>query len=213
MLHGVAANDENVGLLLHATVVRVAEHHVDAVQQLHLDLAAIGTECPAVGLLVRVEPEVRAIVADHRAVIESVPNAVIELELFQQRLHLGIGEGRRVVVGVCKIAAVVVGQRLKAKRRAARCQRGDEQTRHALEDVEGRLRQAKHGGGIRETEPLVASKKLRVGLHEVILIWSQRLVIIASELIELPRAGHIILFCPHALSLPPSSYFSSAFTP
>ena len=113
VLHSVAAHDEDVGLRLHATVVGVAEHHVDAVHQLHLNLATVRTKSAAVGHGIRVIPEVGAVVTGDGAVEQGVPQAVVHLELLQQVVDLGVGEQRCVVVRVRHIAPVVVGQGFK----------------------------------------------------------------------------------------------------
>ena len=113
MLHSVAAHDEDVRLRLHATVVGVSEHHVDAVHQLHLNLATVRTKSAAVGHGIRVIPEVGAVVTGDGAVEQSVPQAVVHLELLQQVVDLGVGEQRCIVVRVRHIAPVVVGQGFK----------------------------------------------------------------------------------------------------
>ena len=113
VLHSVAAHDEDVRLRLHATVVGVAEHHVDAVHQFHLNLATVRTKSAAVGHGIRVIPEVGAVVTGDGAVKQGVPQAVVHLELLQQVVDLGVGEQRCVVVRVGHIAPVVVGQGFK----------------------------------------------------------------------------------------------------
>ena len=62
VLHGVTTYDQDVGLRLHAAVVRIAEHDVDAIHQLHLNLAALPTKCTAIGGHIRVKEEVRTVV-------------------------------------------------------------------------------------------------------------------------------------------------------
>ena len=114
VVYGVTAHDQNVGLSLDATVVGVAEVNVDAVHQFHLDLASVRTKSAAVRQSIGVVPEVSAVVAGDRAIEQSVTQAVVELELFQQVRGLGVGDRSGIVVGVFHVAAVVVSQRFKA---------------------------------------------------------------------------------------------------
>ena len=81
--HGVAPDDDDVGLILHGSVVGIAEHDVNAVDEFHLDFAGVAFKGSAVGHGVGVEPEVGAVVAGNRAVVERVANAIVKAEFFQ----------------------------------------------------------------------------------------------------------------------------------
>ncbi len=91
ILHGIPAQQQNIGLPLHLVVGGVAEHDVDAVHQLHLDLALDSGQRPAVGPGLGVEVEVGTVVAGLGPVEEGLPDAVLHLEFLQQVGHFRRG--------------------------------------------------------------------------------------------------------------------------
>ena len=213
VLHSVTAHDDDVGLSLHAVVVGVTEQHVDALYQLHLDLTPVCAKSTAVRKGVGVKVEVSAVIAGLGAVKKGVPDPVIELELLQQIGDLGVGEHRGIVVGVRHVAAVIIGQRLKPQSCAGAGQRRDEQGGHPLQNVESRLRQSSHGGGIGQVEPLIADEELRIGVHQIVLVRHKAAVVVPTVLVKLPGLGGIVLhyslsppypfavFMPYAVSM------------
>ena len=194
MLHRVPAHEKNIGLRLHPGIVGIAEHHVDAVHQLHLDLTPVGTESAAVGQGVRVIEEVCAVVACLGPVEQGFPDPVLHLEFLPEVSHLRVGEGGGVMTGVRLIAAVIVGQRVEAQRHAGGGQGSDEKRRHPLQDVKGGLVQLPHGRGIRQTDPLVPDEELGVRVHQSVLVRNQGIIIHPPVFVELPGQGHIIPF-------------------
>ena len=187
ILHGIPAQQQNIGLPLHLVVGGVAEHDVDAVHQLHLDLALDSGQRPAVGPGLGVEVEVGAVVAGLGAVEEGLPDAVLHLEFLQQ-----VGHFRRGPLGVGG-GAGGVGQGLELNRGPRGGQRRHKQAGDALDNIKHRLRQPPHGRCVGHMEPLVALVELDIGVHQAVLVGLQLVVVGAAQLIELPRPGHGVL--------------------
>ena len=194
MIDGVAPDEDDVRLALHVICVRVAEHDIDAVHQLHLYLALVLAERAAVGQSVGVEPEVRAVVARLHRVVQSVADPVVEFPLLHQVLHGGVGELRSVVLRVGHVAAVVISKRLEPDGRAARRQRSDEQTRHSFQYVEHGLRQLAHRRSVRQMEPLIPDEELRVRLDHAVLVGDELVVVRHAALVQLPCLGLTVLY-------------------
>ena len=114
MVHCVTAHDQNVRLRLGASVIRVTEHDVNTVHQLHLDLASVGAKSAAVRQSIGVKVEVGGVVTGDRTVEQCFTESVIELELLQQIRGLCICNRGGVMVGVGHVTTVVVSQRFKA---------------------------------------------------------------------------------------------------
>ena len=198
IFHGIAANDEYVGLALHIGGVGIAEHYVHAVHKLHADLAPICAEAAAVGHCVRVPPEVGTVVAGLRAIEQRLAHAVVHFELLKKVRHLRRSEA-------CVFVALPPGEGLEADGHGAGGQRGHKKAHHSLYNVENRLGQAVHCGCVGHVYPLVSREKLQIGVHKAVEIGAEAVIVIPTALVILPRLRHSVSVC----HLIPPSWFSA----
>ena len=205
MLHGITADQQDIGLALHIAGIWVAKQHVNTVHQLHLNLALVCAVSAAVWERIRVEIEVGAEITGDGTVEQGITDAIVKFELLQQTVDLRIGVSCGVAVGVCRRPAVVVSQWLKSDGGAGAGQTGNKKRSHTLQDVEGGLRKSSHGGGIGEVQPLVADEELRVRVDNAVLVGGETVVIINALLVKLPRLCLFVRL--HFFSPPNGSVF------